>query len=199
MDRRKDPYYTRAKAEQYRSRAAYKLLEIQRRYRVLRAGDRVIDLGAAPGAWLQVAASVVGAGGRVVGVDLVDIPPLREPHVICLRADVTEAATRSRVLEALGGAPDVVLSDMAPKLSGVRPRDEARCAELVEVAVDFAVTTLAPGGRLIVKLLTGADLSGVIADARARFRTAKLTRPDATRKGSTESYLVAIGLARTPA
>ena len=196
MHRRKDAYYTRAKAEQYRSRAAYKLLELQRRYRLIRPGDNVVDLGAAPGAWLQVAADLVGSRGKVVGVDIVDVTPISKSNTICLFADVLAPETRTAVIEALGRPPTVVLSDMAPKLSGIRPRDDARCAELALAAVEFALATLAPGGRLVVKLLMDAQIAQLTAMARQRFETAKLTRPDATRKGSTESYLVASGFRR---
>ncbi len=191
MYRHKDAYYARAKRDQYRSRAAYKLLELHRRYRLFAAGDRVVDLGAAPGAWLQVAAELVGPRGRVVGVDLVRIAPLEASNVVCLIADILAAPTRETVLAPLGGPPTVVLSDMAPKLSGIRPRDEAASAELALAALAFATETLAPGGRMVVKLIAGTDPGPLGAVARARFRTAKITRPEATRKGSTESYLVA--------
>jgi len=192
MYRRKDAYYNRAKAEGYRSRAAYKLLEIQRRYRVLRHGDHVVDLGCAPGAWLQVAADLAGPHGRVVGVDLAKVAPASSTTIF-VQADVLDPATPERVLAALGRRPTVVLSDMAPKLTGIRPRDEARCAELSAAALRFAVTTLAPEGRLVVKVLTGIDTAELVATARERFLTCKLTRPEATRKGSTECYLVATG------
>ena len=192
MQRRKDAYYTRAKAEGYRSRAAYKLLEIQRRYRIVRPGDHVVDLGCAPGAWLQVAADLTGPRGRVVGVDLAKVAATSST-VTCVQANVLDPATRERALAALGCRPTVVLSDMAPKLTGIGPRDEARCAELVAAALDFAVATLAPDGRLVVKVLTGIDTAEVLATARERFLACKLTRPEATRKGSTECYLVATG------
>jgi 23S rRNA (uridine2552-2'-O)-methyltransferase len=190
MYRRKDAYYNRAKAEGYRSRAAYKLLELQRRYRIVHPGDPVIDLGCAPGAWLQVAAELAGQRGRVVGVDVVKVAPA-SPTIVSLQADVLDPATPERALAALGRRPAVVLSDMAPKLTGIRPRDEARCAELVTAALQFAVATLAPEGRLVVKVLSGIDTGELLATARERFRTCKVTRPDATRKGSTECYLVA--------
>lgn len=192
MYRRKDAYYHRAKAEGYRSRAAYKLLELQRRYRVIRPGDHVADLGCAPGAWLQVAADLVGPRGRVVGVDIAKVAPSASTIVV-LHADVLDPATTDQTLAALGRRPTVVLSDMAPKLTGIRPRDEARCAELGMAALRFAVATLAPEGRLVVKVLTGIDTGELVASARERFLTCKLTRPDATRKGSTECYLVATG------
>jgi 23S rRNA (uridine2552-2'-O)-methyltransferase len=197
MYRRKDAYYTRAKAEGYRSRAAYKLLDLQRRYRFLRPGDHVVDLGAWPGAWLQVVQAIVGTRGRVVGVDLVAIDPLPGAHVTTLVGDVREPAVRVRVLEQLGHRPTVVISDMAPKLSGVRARDEVQAADLARAALEFALATLAAGGRFLTKLFTGADTSALAAAARARFATVKLTRPEATRKGSAELYLLATGFRTT--
>jgi 23S rRNA (uridine2552-2'-O)-methyltransferase len=193
MDRRKDAYYAKAKAAGYRSRAAYKLIELQRRYHFLRRGDYVIDLGAAPGAWLQVAREIVGPSGKVVGLDIVPITPLTDSNVVCVVADVLDPEARAKALAALGRRPAVVLSDMAPKLTGVRPRDLARCSELEQAALDFAVTTLASGGRFLSKILGDPDIS---AAARKHFATAKLTRPDATRRGSAEAYLVASGIRR---
>jgi 23S rRNA (uridine2552-2'-O)-methyltransferase len=193
MYRRKDAYYVRAKAEGYRSRAAYKLHELQQRYHILRRGDYVVDLGCAPGAWLQVAVDLVGPEGRVVGVDIVPVTPTSSAILHCVRGDVRDAETAERVLDALERPPTVVLSDMAPRLTGVRPRDEARCAELVGAAFDFATAILAPGGRLVVKVLVGTDAADLATIARRRFQSCKLTRPDATRKGSTECYLVASG------
>jgi len=193
MHRRKDPYYTRAKAEGYRSRAAYKLLDLQRRYHVLHRGDYVVDLGAAPGAWLQVARNLVGPTGKVVGVDIVPVTPLPEHNVTCVLADALDPKARAAVLAVLGRRPTVVLSDMAPKLSGIRPRDRAHCTTLERAALDFAIETLACGGRFLAKVLADTEVG---AAARKHFETAKFTRPLATRKGSTESYLVASGLRR---
>jgi len=191
MYRHKDAYYARAKVAGYRSRAAYKLIELQQRYHLLHRGDYVIDLGAAPGAWLQVARSVIGPSGKVVGVDIVPVTTLGEPNVVCLVADALDPEARATALAALGRRPNVVLSDMAPKLSGVRPRDLARCTALERGALDFAIATLARGGRFLTKLMGDTD---VCAAARKHFETAKLTRPGATRKGSAECYLVASGI-----
>ena len=130
---RADHYHQRAKREGYRSRAAYKLEEIQRAHGVLRPGQRVVDLGCWPGGWLQVAARVVGPRGRVVGVDLAAIePPLDNANTIAFEGDITEAAVRKRILEELGGPADVLLSDAAPKLSGIRVADRAREEALLE-------------------------------------------------------------------
>lgn len=193
MYRRKDAYYTRAKTEGYRSRAAYKLLDLQRRYRILQPGDRVIDLGGAPGAWAQVASALVSPRGRIVTLDLVTIPDLGLPNVECITGNVLDDTARGVVVDRLQRSPTAVISDMAPKLTGVRPRDEARCAELEHAALNFAVAVLAPGGRLLVKVLTDGSS---VAEARQHFAVVKLTRPPATRKGSSETYLVATGFHR---
>jgi len=189
---RKDAFYARAKGAGYRSRAAYKLLELGQRYRLIERGDRVVDLGAWPGGWLQVAAQLVGAQGVVVGVDLRPIDPLGRP-VVTLTGDAREAAVLEDIRARCGGRVDVLLSDMAPPLSGVRDRDIARAAELAETALASAEVLLAVGGRVLVKLFTSPEADGLVGAARRRFQTVKLTRPDATRKGSAEVYLVGLG------
>src|SRR5690349_3881144 len=128
--RRKDAYYRRARAAGYRARSAYKLAELDARFRLLHRGDAVVDLGAWPGGWLQVALERVGPEGRLVGVDVVPIDPLGAPNVQLLTADVREATSGAAILSALGRPADVVLSDLAPKLTGIRDADDARSAEL---------------------------------------------------------------------
>lgn len=189
---RKDAFYSRAKAAGYRSRAAYKLAELARRYKLVRRGDRVLDLGAWPGGWLQVAADIAGPSGAVIGVDLAPIDPLPLPSVHIIHGDVENAQVRESVVAACLPGVDVLLSDLAPKLSGVKARDQARSAALAEVAFELAERVLKPRGTLLVKIFQSADVEPALARARRRFRTLKLTRPEATRKGSAESY--AIGL-----
>ena len=191
MYERKDALYRRAKSEGYRSRAAYKLSELQRRLRVLRAGDAVVDLGAWPGGWLQVAAELVGARGRVVGIDLVPLDPLPDSRILMLAADAGDPALPERVREMLGRPADIVLSDMAPKLTGIAPRDTARAAELLDVAHRFAAATLRPGGTLVAKTFGGAEMETSRAALRGAFRQVRLVGLESTRKGSSELYLVA--------
>jgi len=189
---RKDAFYARAKAAGYRSRAAFKLLELARRYRLIEAGNHVVDLGAWPGGWLQAAAQLTGPSGVVAGVDLKPIDPLGGP-VVTLVGDAREAAIEAEIRRRCAGRVDVVLSDMAPQLSGVRDRDAVRAAELAEAAVAIAGRLLGPGGRLLVKLFSAPETEPIVAAARKRFRTVKLTRPEASRKGSAEHYLVCLG------
>ncbi|MBX3025756.1 RlmE family RNA methyltransferase [bacterium] len=189
---RKDTFYARAKAEGYRSRAAYKLMDLARRYQLVKRGDHVVDLGAWPGGWLQVAADLVGPRGVVVGVDLAPIDPLPQAWVSLIVGDAGDPEVLAQVRERCRGRVDIVLSDMAPKLSGIRDRDAARAAELAETAVAFADRLVAPGGRLVMKVFSGAE-SEALKLARGVFATAKLTKPEASRKESAEMYLIASG------
>ncbi|MBW2541370.1 MAG: RlmE family RNA methyltransferase [Deltaproteobacteria bacterium] len=191
---RKDHFHQRAKREGYRSRAAYKLLEIQRGQRLLKPGQRVIDLGCWPGGWLQVAAAAVGRTGRVVGVDLAAIdPPLNNENVIAFCADFTQPIVVEELIERLGGPADVLLSDAAPKLSGIRAADQAREGALLEGVEALLAGLLRPGGTLLVKILEGPDAALVDRRLRREFESAKTVKPGATRRGSSERYLLGRG------
>ncbi|MBX6392715.1 MAG: RlmE family RNA methyltransferase [Burkholderiales bacterium] len=187
-----DVYVQRAKAQGYRSRAAFKLLEIDARDRLLRPGQTVIDLGAAPGGWSQVAAAKVGRGGRVIAVDLLPMDPVA--GVTFLQQDFTTDEGLAAVEAALGGAQaDVVLSDMAPNISGISVADQARSIHLCELAVDFAVNHLRPEGVLLMKAFQGAGFPELLAGLRRRFRSVASRKPDASRGRSSEMYLLARG------
>lgn len=187
---RKDSFYRRAKEEGYRSRAAYKLIELAERFRLIERGARVLDLGCWPGGWLQVAARLAGPTGTVVGVDLRDTDPL--PGVTVLSGDVTDATTVERLRAAVpGGLYDVVLADLAPNLSGIRFRDEARAAELNSMTLAVADQLLRPGGALLMKTFMNSETEELLRRARAAFAAVRLTAAEATRKGSAEQYLVA--------
>jgi 23S rRNA (uridine2552-2'-O)-methyltransferase len=191
---RKDHFHQRAKREGYRSRAAYKLLEIQKSQRLLRPGQRVIDLGCWPGGWLQVTAEAVGRKGRVVGVDLAAIdPPLDNENVIAFCADLTQPTVVEELIERLGGPADVLLSDAAPKLSGIRAADQAREGALLEGVEALLGKLLRKGGTLLIKILEGPD--AVLVDRRLRreFESAKTVKPSASRRGSSERYLLGRG------
>lgn len=194
---RKDRFHQRAKREGYRSRAAYKLLELCERRRLLRRGDKVVDLGCWPGAWLQVAAEQVGAQGRVVGVDLAETHPL-EPaegsaNAIALTGDLTQVPVIEEVLEQLGGLADVLLSDAAPKLTGVRDTDRAREEELL-LGIEAALPRLLrPGGRALLKILDGPEAQAIAKRLRKAFQRAGTLKPAASRPGTTERYLLGEG------
>ena len=192
---RKDVSHQRAKREGYRSRAAYKLEEIQRRARILKRGAKVFDLGCWPGGWLQVAAQVVGPKGRIVGVDLAELdPPLYEKNVQFLCADLTDASTADALLALLGGTADVVICDAAPKLTGVRATDRAHEQALLEAIEALVPRLLRPGGDLLVKLLEGPEAQTIEKRLRAGFTRSRSLKPKASRKGTTERYVVAHGL-----
>lgn len=194
--RRKDAFHQKAKREGFRSRAAYKLQEIQQARKVLRRGFRVADLGCWPGGWLQVAAAAVGPEGRVVGVDLAELEaPLELANVFVIRGDLADPEVLERVQEQLGGPADVVLSDAAPNLTGVRATDRAREEALLE-AVEAAVPRLlAPGGSLLAKLLECPEAAAFQKRTRSHFKQVGPVKTRATRKGSTERYLLAEGYA----
>ena len=189
----RDSYYKKAKQEGYRSRAAYKLLELQQRYRLLKPGDAVVDLGAAPGGWLQVAAKIVGQNGKIIGVDLQTIEPFRERNIILLQGDMARNEIQEQIKALLNGPADCVLSDLAPKLSGVRDADIACCLELNQAALDVAIQLLRPSGSLLIKSFISDDLHGFTAELKKYFSAVQRTKPDATRQGSSEFYFYAKG------
>lgn len=180
-----DAYVQRAKKEGYRSRAAYKLLEIDAKYRLLRPNLRVLDLGSAPGGWIQVA---IAKGCKAVGVDLLPIDPI--PGAILLEADIEDAETDRLLLEALGEPADLILSDLAPSATGQRAVDRLRSEAMGELVLALAPSLLKPGGHLVLKLLRGADAL-LTSAAKTKFRSVRLVRPDATRRESSEIYLLA--------
>ncbi|HEX7408229.1 MAG TPA: RlmE family RNA methyltransferase [Candidatus Binatia bacterium] len=191
MYQRKDAFYARAKTAGYRSRAAFKLLQLAQRGRLFRRGDHVVDLGAWPGGWLQVASELVGPAGTVVGVDLQPIGRLPQQNVVTFVGDIAAESTQQEIARACQGRVDVVLSDLAPKLSGVRARDEAQVQVLAECVLAFVEKVLKPGGKLVIKLFMGDDLPRYVDQLRARFTEVRTTRPEATRKGSAEVYAIA--------
>ena len=197
---RKDRFHQLAKREGYRSRAAYKLLEMSRSQQLFRPRQRVADLGCWPGGWLQVASRGVGPQGRVVGIDLATIePPLKNENVIALVGDIAQPTDIQAVLDALQGMAAVLLSDAAPKLTGVRATDRAREEALLE-AIEAAVPTLlAPGGCLLVKLLDGPEADAIAKRLRRRFERARTLKPEASRPGTTERYLIGHGYRGVPA
>lgn len=188
---RKDGWYKKAKQEGFRSRAAYKLMEISKKSRLFAKGMRVVDLGCAPGGWLQVAARQTGRRGRVVGIDRLPVDPVEFDWVTVLQGDITSPDTAERLLEALGRPADLVLSDMAPDTSGVGFADHARSVELVREAHRLAGQVLKPGGNMLAKVFEGADLPELVDELKQIFHSVQRERPRSTRKGSRELYLLA--------
>ncbi|SDA33757.1 RlmE family RNA methyltransferase [Sphingomonas sp. NFR15] len=185
-----DPYVKRAKAEGYRSRAAYKLIELDERFGFLKGVRRVVDLGVAPGGWAQVVRRQVPKAS-VVGIDLLPVDPL--DGVILLQMDFMADAAPDRLMAELGGAPDLVLSDMAANTVGHPQTDALRTMGLVEAAVAFAVDVLEPGGGFVGKVFAGGADSALVAELKRNFTSVKHAKPPASRKGSSEWYVVAQG------
>ncbi len=188
-----DPYVQKAKAEGYRSRAAYKLLELDKKDRLLAPGRLVVDLGAAPGSWSQVAVAKLGARGRVVAVDILPMEPL--PGVHFIQGDFREQEVLDALLLALGRSKaDLVISDLAPNISGIAVSDQARAMHLAELALEFARQCLKPGGSLVVKVFQGAGFTEFLGAMRKAFATVGSRKPEASRGRSSEMYLLGKGL-----
>jgi 23S rRNA (uridine2552-2'-O)-methyltransferase len=186
-----DPYVRAAKSEGYRSRAAYKLIELDAKFHFLKKGARVLDLGAAPGGWSQVAAARIGASGTIVAADILDVEPLA--GVTILKCDLLDPATPAQLKEALGGPADLVLCDMAAPTTGHRATDHLRTVALFEVALDVAEDVLKPNGAFIGKVFQGGAAGDLLARVKKSFRNVKHVKPPASRAESVELYLVATG------
>jgi 23S rRNA (uridine2552-2'-O)-methyltransferase len=193
-----DPYVSRAKLEGYRSRAAFKLLEIDDRYRLLKPGQRIVDLGAAPGGWSQVAAKRVGAAegkGRVIGIDLLDVDPIAGGDFAVMDFNAPEAPQQLK--DMLGGPADGVLSDMAANATGHRKTDHLRIVALAELAAEFAREVLSPGGFFLAKVLQGGTESDLLANLKRDFAKVHHVKPAASRADSAELYVLATGFRGT--
>ena len=186
-----DPYVRAAKADGWRSRAAYKLLGLDERFKLLRPGQRVVDLGAAPGGWTQVVARSNAGRGVIVALDLQAMEPVRGAEV--LLGDFTEAHAEAAVLAALGGTADLVLSDMAPNTTGHNATDHLRILALVELATDFARRVLAPGGAFVAKVFQGGTERELLAGLKRDYASVRHAKPPASRKDSAEAFVVAQG------
>lgn len=184
-----DPFAAQARARGYRSRAALKLIEIDEKVRLIRRGSRIIDLGCAPGGWVQVA--LERGAARVVGIDLLPVAPL--PPAILLEGDFTDPETPARLLERLGGKADLVLSDMAPNTTGHRRTDHLRIVALVEAAVAFAGEALVPDGAFLTKAFQGGEMADLLRLLRRSFTSVRHVKPAASRAESSEVYLLATG------
>jgi 23S rRNA (uridine2552-2'-O)-methyltransferase len=190
-----DPYVAEAKRQGFRSRAAFKLADLDRRFRLLKKGARVLDLGAAPGGWTQVAVERAGEG-RVVAVDVLEMDPV--PGAAILTLDVLDSAAPEKIRAALGGKADLVLSDMAAPTTGHAATDHIRTVGLAEAALAFAIEVLAPGGAFVCKVFQGGAEASMLATLKSRFAQVRHAKPPASRKESPETYLVAQGFRDAP-
>ncbi|MEK6977559.1 MAG: RlmE family RNA methyltransferase [Candidatus Hydrothermarchaeota archaeon] len=191
-EKKQEYYYRKAKAEAYRSRAAYKLLQLNKKFGLIREGDRVLDLGAAPGGWMQVAGEAVGPKGLVVGVDLQGMEPFPGENIIAIRGDFTTPGTLEEIRRRIAQA-DVVISDASPDISGVWEIDHVRSIELCRTALAMARGILKPGGNFLAKVFQGAEVEVLLKEVKAAFTYVKMTKPQASRSQSAEMYIVAKG------
>lgn len=186
-----DPFVQQAKRDGYRSRAAYKIQEIDDKFALFKPGQRVLDLGAAPGGWSQIALKKIGKKGAVWGIDLLEIAPMAGAEFVVM--DFTDDDAPERITEMIGGRADVVLSDMAANTTGHPPTDHIRIIVLCEMAYDFAVQVLSPGGAFVCKVLKGGTENDLLKMMKRDFDIVKHAKPDSSRKDSAESYVVAMG------
>jgi 23S rRNA (uridine2552-2'-O)-methyltransferase len=194
---RTDHLYHKAKEEGYRSRASFKLLEMNNRFRLLKKGGRVLDLGAWPGGWLQVAAEIVGSDGVVVGIDLVPIEPLPESNVHLLTGDARDEAVQAKAFAFAKGKFHVVLSDMSPKLTGIKEADRLGSVSCAELALHIAQQTLVGGGGLVIKLFKSPEAEEFVKMMRPMFNKVTRSELDATRNTSNEFYVIGTGFKTT--
>jgi 23S rRNA (uridine2552-2'-O)-methyltransferase len=198
QERKEDPYYQKAKQEEYRSRASYKLLQLNKKFKIIRKGDRILDLGAAPGGWSQVALEAVGEEGQVVAVDLQRIRPFEEENFKAIKGDFTTTPIKEDITEALEGPAAVILSDASPKLSGIKDVDQIRSMDLFLAVMEMCDSNLRYNGNLIMKVFQGPQYPEILKTVKKKFRTIKTTKPPSSRKKSVEMYLVARGFRGSP-
>ena len=186
----KDSFYKKAKKEGFRARSAYKLEEIVQKFGIIRQGDRVLDLGSAPGSWVQVESALVGEKGMVVGLDILPTAPLPASNVVLLRADIRDVNVQDLLRQTGGAAFDVVTSDIAPNLSGIRDVDNARILDLAQAVLRVVEEGLRHGGNLLIKLFFSPEFTGMTATLKTRFSRVETFKPKASRGVSAEVYLV---------
>jgi 23S rRNA (uridine2552-2'-O)-methyltransferase len=195
-ERKTEHYYKMAKKNNYRSRASYKLQQLNKRFKIIKAADKVVDLGAAPGGWSQIALEAVGEEGTVVGVDLEWIRPLDEENFHTVRGDFTKEETLEEVKVLINGTAQVVISDAAPKLTGIKDIDTIRSFDLADNALKVCDHLLMQGGNFVLKVFQGEEYNNILNNIKERFKVVKTTKPPSSRKGSVEMYVVAKGFRR---
>ena len=187
-----DPYVKQAQKDGYRSRASYKLLEVQEKYKLIRPGMSVVDLGAAPGGWSQVTSRLIGGQGRLIASDILEMDSI--PDVTFIQGDFTQDEVLARILEAVGNSQvDLVISDMAPNMSGTPEVDMPKAMFLCELALDLAARILKPGGNFVIKVFQGEGFDAYVKDARQKFDKVQMIKPDSSRGSSREQYMLAWG------
>ncbi|MGB9853456.1 MAG: RlmE family RNA methyltransferase, partial [Candidatus Bathyarchaeales archaeon] len=194
QERKRDYYYRKAKEEKYRSRAAYKLFQAVEKHHFIEEGDVVVDLGAAPGGWVQAVRKIVGKKGFVLGVDLKPIKPFLDPNVRTIIGDIREQETVQQILEMLPREADAVISDVSPNISGIWELDHARQIECAQKALEIALETLKPSGNFFVKVFQGDMLNDFISKVKQHFEEVKVIKPKASRAKSSEIFILGLRL-----
>ncbi len=196
MERKKDPYYKRAKADDYRSRASYKLKQLDKKYKIIRKGDTVVDLGAAPGGWSQVAMEKVEEEGIVVAVDLNRIKPLDGENFYRIRGDFTDENVQNKIKKIVGGHTKVLISDASPTLTGIKDIDHLRSIDLIESVISIGDNILEDKGNIVIKAFQGEEYKNLIDKLKKKFKVLKTTKPPSSRKKSSEMYIIGLGFKR---
>jgi 23S rRNA (uridine2552-2'-O)-methyltransferase len=193
VEKKNEHYYKSAKKANYRSRASYKLLQLNNKFRIIKNGDIIVDLGAAPGGWSQIALEKAGEEGMVIGVDLQRIKPFAGQNFYSIKGDFTKTEIQDQIVEEINGKANVVISDAAPSLSGIKDIDNLRSMELAESVIDIAHNLLEPGGNLLMKVFQGQGYPELIKKLKNDYKVVKTTKPASSRKGSSEMYLIGMG------
>jgi len=196
QERKNEEYYKKAKKQEYRSRASFKLLQLNRKFKIIKKGDSVVDLGAAPGGWSQVALETVGDEGIVVAVDLNRIPPFAENNFWSIKGDFTQKDTLEEIQRTLQGKTQIIISDASPKLSGIKDLDQLRSIDLAQSVLQISDNILKYKGKMIMKVFQGEGYPELLKDVKKKFQTVKTTKPPSSRKKSGEMYIVGRGFRR---
>jgi len=194
QEHKRDYYYKKAKEEKYRSRASYKLFQAVKKYHFIKNGDIIVDLGAAPGGWIQAARKIVGSKGFVLGVDIKPIEPFSEPNVRTIIGDITEQETLQQILSFLPTKADAVISDASPNISGIWEVDHARQIDLAQQALQISFRTLKPHGSFFVKVFQGDMLNDFIEEVKQHFKIVRIIKPKASRAKSSEMFILGMHL-----
>lgn len=192
VEKKKEHYYKMAKKENYRSRASYKLLQLNKKFKIIKSRDYVVDLGAAPGGWSQVCLDIVGEEGKVIAVDLQRIRSFDSPNFVQITGDFTQGEVISKIENELGFNADVVLSDASPKLTGIKDIDQLKSMDIAENVLDINDRILKIGGNMVIKVFQGEGFEEYLKKVKNKFKTVKTTKPPSSKKGSVEMYIIAM-------
>ncbi|MGL4670324.1 MAG: RlmE family RNA methyltransferase [Methanobacteriaceae archaeon] len=192
VEKKKEHYYKKAKESEYRSRASFKLLQLDKKYKIIKEGEKIVDLGAAPGGWSQVALEKVGETGKVVAIDLNKIKPFTEENLYKMQGDFTSTEAQEEIIRYLEGYADVVMSDASPKLTGIKDIDKLRSTDLAQGVLDINKKILKNNGNMVIKVFQGSEYKELLDKIKKEFRSVKTTKPSSSRKKSTEMYVIGL-------